>query len=113
MPSSPTESRLVALAARYDIALEAVLRDELARVASLLDECDLEVRSVQPARHDDAAEASARAKAIEAHGRLLDAMRQAKDATQLELQRIWKGQEVLAGYGSRSEATGTHVSTDV
>lgn len=112
MPSSPTEARLLGLAHRYDSALEAVLRDELDRVQVLLAECEGEATSMPPPDLDLPAESEARDKVIRAHGRLLDALRQAKDATQRELQQIWKGKEILAGYGSRSEVRGTQVSTD-
>lgn len=113
MPSSRTEDVLSAVARCYDAALEAVLRDDIDRVESLLLSCEDQVRSLQDAKLDNVLEQGARDRARDSYGRLLDALKQARTATQRELEQVWKGQHALAGYGGRSEATGVRVSSDV
>lgn len=112
MPSSPTEERLAALTIGYDAALEAVLLDDLERAESLLIGCDEMVRGIPAPEHDDEREKLARTKALDAYGRLVDALRQARDATQKDLQQVWQGQHALSGYGGRSDSVGTRVSSD-
>ena len=113
MPSSRTEDRLALIASGYDAALEAVLRDDIERAESLLITCEESIRGLQDAELDNVLELGARNKARDSFGRLLDALKLARNATQRDLEQVWKGQQALAGYGGRSETVGTRVSSDV
>jgi len=56
---------------------------------------------------------AAREAARSCHGRLLDALTQARSATMHELAEVRRGLQVLKGYRHRTEPTGTRVSSDV
>src|SRR6185503_4057727 len=101
MSSSPTEDRLRAVARCYDQALEAVLTGDVERVESLLQWSEDQLLTVQAPEQDNVLEQGARGRALEAYGRLLDALRHARDATLSDLMQVRKGQQVLAGYGGR------------
>jgi hypothetical protein len=113
MSSSPTEDRLRQVAQCYDHALEAVLTGDVERAESLLQWSEDQLRTVQSPAADNVLEQGARSRALDAYGRLLDALRQARDATLSDLMQVRRGQQALAGYGGRADHVGTVYSDDV
>ncbi len=113
MPSSPAEQRLARISDAYNQALEAILRDDIERVESLLQLCEQDLIGLQDAARDNVVEQGLRDQAITAYGRLLDALKQARTVTLGELEKIQIGKQLLARYGGRSDPTGTNVSSDV
>ena len=111
MASSPTD-RLREIARLYDGALEALMRDDLARVERLLGQADgmLDALGANPPSDLPLEEWE---KTQESLGRLLSAMGNVREHTLDELNRVRHGKHALKRYGARGGATGTHHDSDV
>ncbi len=106
MPSSPTDSRLEELAKLYDRALQALASDEVGRLASLLDRCDMILEDHDPSQSPDSASLI---KARECQGRLSSAMVQAMAGTKAELNKLRRGRQDLRRFVRGSLAVGTRL----
>lgn len=115
MPSSPAELAaeiLQGLTARYDQAYEALVRDDLERVATLLQETADLMQRLPASSAGDPRAAELHRHASESQGRLLAAIHGSMDAVQQELARIRHGQRALQGYGDHGgPGVGGHIES--
>lgn len=106
MQSSPAEDRITAalraIALGYDQAYEALVRDDLERVAVLLDETAQALQVLTPIRNAGPTQATAHRLAMESQGRLMAAMDGAMAATAEELSVVRRGRHALKGYATAS-----------
>jgi len=109
MRSFPIDERLAALAAAYDQALEALLRDDLPRVANLLDQADDHLQALataDPTGDREAAIEAVRQRAGASLGCLRAALSRARDLTRDELRQLREGRRALRSYGRRAPGNG-------
>jgi hypothetical protein len=105
MPSSPAESALAdslrGLCQRYDLAYEALVRDDLDRVGVLLQEADRLLAAVTQLAPGATVPADVHRQATDSHGRLVAALGGSMAAVQADLGRVRLGRRALQGYGAR------------
>jgi hypothetical protein len=117
MASSPAETAspkafaLQELVACWNQAYEALLRGDLDRVTALMDVADERIGAAGLG-HDDDAEASLRAEALSARGRLEHAMRAGMQGLRDELARARVGGRALRGYAQVAPRAGDSVQRD-
>ena len=101
MPSSPTDVTLGALATAYDEALEALLRDDVRRVAALLEVAEQHLTELGTADAEAFGEDSTALhhRARNGHGCLVDALSRARETTLEELRRVRDGRRAMRSYG--------------
>jgi hypothetical protein len=108
MPSSlaelPGPVTLRGLCQRYDQAYEALVRDDLERVALLLQETEAMLATLTAPIEGDAA--LLHRQASDSQGRLMAALDGSMAAVQSELGRVRRGKRALQGYGARGDGLG-------
>lgn len=109
MRSFRIDERLAALAAAYDQALEALFRDDLPRVANLLDQADDHLQALTAADPTTVHGAGIDG-ARDSFGCLRDALSRARDLTRDDLRQLREGRRALRSYGRRAPGGGPQFS---
>lgn len=111
MPSSlpegtKTEQDLRQLSTTYDLALEAVLRDDLVRCRHLLGETEQILARLPSNIGDSPLTSSLRVAASASQGRVGAALQAAMQATEAEMAKVRRGQKALRGYSNPTRGIG-------